>query len=127
MLSPSRAQPDAVPGSAGQRNGAPRKGPRRSVTRGEVRNQILGAAADQAVDAMAGWGFVWVRDPCGCDGSGSAWIKDPALAEGGRLKKCICGGQGRVWYPQGRKTPARVTDRQLVELYSRERERRDRG
>jgi hypothetical protein len=92
-----------------------------------VRNPILGAAADEAVDAMASWGFVWVRDPCGCDGSGSAWIKDATLADGGRFKRCICGGQGRVWYPQGRKTPARVTDRQLVELYSRERARRARG
>ena len=76
---------------------------------------------------MASWGFVWVRDPCGCDGSGNTWIKDATLAAGGRFKKCICGGQGRVWYPQGRKTPARVTDRQLVELYAKERARRARG
>jgi hypothetical protein len=126
MLSHSRARPDAAPGSAGQRNDARRRPPR-SATRGEVRNRILGAATDEAVDAMALWGFVWVRDLCGCDGNGNAWIKDATLAAGGRFKKCICGGQGRVWYPQGHKTPARLTDRQLVELYAKERARRARG
>ena len=95
--------------------------------RNEMRDQSLGSAADEAVDAMASWGFTWIRDPCGCDGRGKAWVKDPTLPKGGRYTKCICGGQGRVWYPQGRKTAARLTDRQLVALYAKEKAERARG
>ena len=122
----SRPRPD-VPARTGRGKDAPRRHARRSATRGEPRDSVLAAATDEAVDVMASWGFVWVRDPCGCDGSGNAWIKDATLDAGGRFKRCVCLGQGRVWYPQGRKTPARVTDRQLVELFAKERTRRARG
>jgi hypothetical protein len=125
MLNQSRTRPDAAPEPAVQRADAlPKRSPRRSAARGEVRDRALEAATDAAVDAMASWGFVWVRDPCGCDGTGHAWIKDATLETGGQLKKCICAGQGRVWYPQGRRTSVRVTDRQLLKLYAREQARR---
>jgi hypothetical protein len=89
-----------------------------------VRDPALGASADAAVDVMASWGFVWIRDPCGCDGSGYARRPNAALGAAGEVVKCRCVGQGRVWYPQGRRAAVQLNDRQLVQLYTKERAKR---
>jgi len=127
MLSPSRARSVAGVGGTREKAAGRRRRPPRSGGGIQVRDQILGAAADQAVDAMASWGFVWIRDPCGCDGSGEVWTADIQLEGGGRYVACRCKGQGRLWYPSVRQGTKRITDRQLVELYEKEKARRRDG
>ncbi len=122
---PSQPQESTEPVTArAQPSADKRRRPHRAGHPHEVRDQAVATAADAAVHAMASWGFVWVRDVCGCDGSGDRWIKDATLPTGGQYTKCVCRGQGRVWYPQGRKRAVQLTDRQLVQLYEKERAKR---
>jgi hypothetical protein len=123
LLSPD-ARSDAPASRARQRPGGRRQRPPRPGQPVEVRDPALSACADAAVDAMASWGFVWIRDPCGCDGSGYARRPNASLEPAAQVEKCRCAGQGRVWYPQGRRAAVQLNDRQLVQLYVKEKAKR---